>query len=120
MSEVQQGESAGDVKLITCIMPKGRAYALQESLYNEKGIQTGNFHHARGVGHQANILERGIGEQPEREVLQVVVPEQSVDEIFEYLFFEGGLDEPHGGMIYVTAIPRATRMVMPDAESDDT
>ncbi len=102
-----------NARLISCILPKGRAYALQKCLVEEKGIHTGNFHHSRGVGRDSPITERGIGEQQEREIIEVVVPADQADALFEYMFYKADMDEAHGGMIYMTAIPRTSVMGMP-------
>ena len=82
-------------KMIACILPKGRARALQQSLVDEKNIHGGNFHYGRGVGRDSHIRDRGIGEQQEREIFEVVVSAEQADEIFEFIFFEAGMDEPH-------------------------
>ncbi len=47
---------------------------------------------------------RGIGEQSEREILTVVVPEERGDEIFEYIFNVAGINKPHGGFIYMSSM----------------
>ena len=103
-----------NTKLISCILPKGGARALQQSLVDQKNIHCGNFHYGRGVGRDSQIRERGIGGQQEREIFEVVVPADQADEIFEYIFFEVGMDERHGGMIYMTTAPRSTVMELPE------
>jgi len=107
-----------DTKLITCIMPKGHAFPLQEALAEEKGIHSGTFHHGRGVGREANIQDRGIGEQPEREVIEVVVEAAIAEEIFDFMYSRAELDQPHGGIIYMTSSPRATTMLLPEVEEE--
>ena len=76
------------VKLITCVLPKGRALKLHNALIEQKDIHTGNFHGGRGVGREVKMQDRGIGEQLEREILEVVVPAERADELFEFMFFE--------------------------------
>lgn len=117
MSEVSYDK---DIKLISCVLPKGRARPLQQALVKAHGIQCGNFHYGRGVGRESRISERGIGEQQEREIFEVVVAAEKSDEIFEFIFIQAGMDEPHGGMIYMASIPRSTVMTLPEipAESD--
>ncbi len=105
-------------KLITCILPKGRAHALQKVLVEERGIHEVNFHHARGLGRFSPLSARGIGEQQEKEILEVTVSEADADELFEFMFFRGEIDEPHGGIIYMTSVPRATRLELPDMPSE--
>ncbi|MBQ75813.1 MAG: hypothetical protein CMQ20_12440 [Gammaproteobacteria bacterium] len=108
-----------NAKLITCILPKGCAHGLQQALIEEKENHSVNFHFARGVGRFSRISARGIGEQQEKEVLEVVVSEEFADELFEFMFFKGEMDQPHGGVIYMTSIPSATEMQMPELPLDD-
>jgi len=108
-----------DAKLITCILPKGRADLLQRALIVEKGIQGANYHHARGVGRFSPLSARGIGEQQEKEVFEVTVSAEQADEIFEFMFFEGQIDEPHGGIIYMTSLPCTTVMELPELPTEE-
>ncbi len=50
-----------NTKLITCILPKGKAMPLQEALVEKKKLQSGNFHFGRGVGRDFQIKHSGIG-----------------------------------------------------------
>ena len=103
-----------NIKLITCILPKGNALPLQEALVKEKKIDSGNFHFGRGVGRDSHIKDIGIGEQEEREILEVIVPGDEADELFEFMFFTAEMDMAHGGMIYVTPIIQTTAMTLPE------
>ncbi len=105
-------------KLITCIVPKGRASPLQQALIDEKGVHSANFHHARGVGRFSPLMARGIGEQQEKEILEVPVSAEDADDLFEFMFFKGQLDEPHGGIIFMTSLPYATVMPLPDLPAE--
>lgn len=106
--------SVSNTKLIACVLPKGKARSLQQALVDEHGIQCGNYHFGRGVGRDSHIRDRGIGEQQEREIFEVVVDESKADEIFEFIFFKAEMSEPHGGMIYMTNVPRSSMMTLPD------
>ena len=108
-----------DTKIIACILPKGRARALQQSLVEHKGIQTGTFHYGRGVGRDSHIRDRGIGEQQERDIFEVIVQADQAEEIFEFIFFEAEMDEPHGGMIYMKKAERSTVMTLPEIEPEE-
>jgi len=90
-----------NTKLITAILPKGVALNITGLLRTEKGIATANFVFARGVGRMTPLKHRGIGEQTEREMLTVVVPEERGEEIFEYIYNVAEIDKPHGGFIYM-------------------
>jgi hypothetical protein len=104
----------GRAKLITCILPKGRAYPLQQALIDEHKVHSANFHHARGLGRFSPLTARGIGEQQEKELLEVSVSLEQADDLFEYMFFKGELDEPHGGIIFMSDLPYASVMELPD------
>ncbi len=108
-----------DARLITCILPKGTAYRLQQTLIEERGIHSVNFHRARGVGRFSPLTKRGIGEQQEKEILEVIVPAEDADELFEYIFFNGEMNHAHGGIIYMTGLSKTTRMVMPNLPAEE-
>ena len=108
-----------NTKLITAILPKGRSRALQEALIEEKGIHTGHFHYGRGVGRDSHIRDRGIGEQQEREIFEVVVTPEIAEDIFAFMFDQAKMDEPHGGMLYMASLPRSTVITMPDIPPEE-
>ena len=41
------------------------------------------------------------------------------DEIFEFIYHEARIDRPHGGLIYVTGLDRATPFVLPDLPEEE-
>ena len=102
-----------DCRLITCILPKGKAFQLQQALVEERGIHTGNFHYGRGIGRESTIMDRGIGEQEEREMFEVVVAASQADELFEFMLYTADMVEPHGGIIYITKLPFSNVMQAP-------
>ena len=103
-----------DNKLITCIVPKGKAARVLTGLKTEKGIVTARSSFARGGGRLTSFAERGLGETTEKEMISVVVPADRVDEVFEYLYFEAEINLPHGGLMYVRPLTACTRFVLPD------
>ena len=102
-------------KLITCILPKGKALDVAKKLRDEKGINTANVDSARGMGKLTPHAYRGVGEQTEKEILNVVVTEVQADEIFEYIYDAAEINRPQGGMIYMSKqLPKATLYILPD------
>ncbi len=101
-------------KLITCILPKGNARNMMATLKEQFGINTVNTHKARGVGKSAPLSQRGFGEQTEKEILSVVVTEEQAEEVFEYLYFESGISEPHGGLMYIGKLKSALLLALPE------
>jgi len=107
-----------NAKQIVCIVPKGIGVLLVQGLSQEYNIHNANFSHARGVGRSGKIQDRGVGEQREKDVFSVTVAQEIADEVFEYLFFKGEMDQPHNGIIYIQAVPRTTVMEIPEFRSE--
>ena len=100
-------------KVIHCLLPPGTASGVMERLYAEKGIAGTFHHHARGGG----ISTRKGRESfhfVEREIATVLVPEERADEIFEYLYFTTGVNQPHAGMILMERTLLARSVVLPE------
>ena len=108
------------VKLITCILPKGIAVALNDKLLQDKGINTGNINNARGVGHISFQGQLKVGDESEREIFSVVVKAEEAEEIFEYIYEHAEIDRPHGGMIYQHALHQSTEFDLPNISAEDT
>ncbi len=107
-----------NARLITCILPKGKAQLVQKALVEEKGLHTANFHHGRGVGRFSPLTARGMGEQQEREILEVNVAADRADDLFEFMFFKGEMDQPHGGIIFMTTLVNGMGMGVPDLSGE--
>ena len=105
-----------DARQIVCIVPKGIASVINKGLIDDHGIHAATFHHARGSRKSA-LTAKGLGHQREKNVLQVSVPREIADEIFEYIFFKGSLNQAHGGIIYMTKAPRTSIMNLPENEN---
>ena len=106
-----------DAKQIVCIVPKGIGSELVEALSSEKGIYNANFSHARGVGRK-DVMDKGVGEQPERDVFSVTVDQAIADEVFEYLYFKAGLDKPDSGLMYMQPAPKTSVMAIPELSQE--
>ncbi|MCW8924243.1 MAG: hypothetical protein OQK69_11540 [Gammaproteobacteria bacterium] len=106
-------------KLITAILPKGRALAVVDRLEHEKQLTTANFNFARGMGKLTPAKYRGVGEQSEKEVLTVVVEESQADDVFEYIYNVAEINRPHGGIIYMQSLMQSTSFVLPETVSEE-
>jgi len=102
------------MKLITCILPPGLAAGLLGKLKREKGIVEASAHIARGMGKLPPRAYRRLGTATEKDILTVIVPPERADEIFVYLFHEAQIDRPHGGIVFLNAITRATPFTLPE------
>ena len=60
-------------KVITCILPKGKAMSVVRLLVEERRLTAVDVHYARGVGRITPLRHRGIGETSEKEILTVAV-----------------------------------------------
>jgi len=101
-------------KLITSIMPKGTGRKILHGLRMDYGINTGNINMARGAGKYNPMLKRGIGEQTEKELLTVIVPEEQADEVFDYIYIMAEIGEPHRGIIFQSDLLCASEYPLPD------
>lgn len=98
-------------KVITCFCPAGRGQRVLEELRNEMGINCAFVHHARGIG-VGNVQEKKLF-YIEREIITAQVPANRADEIFRFLYFAAGINEPHAGMIIMEKTIRSTPFVEP-------
>lgn len=103
-------------KLITALLPKGRAMKLVDQLFHEHGISRVNVNHARGMGKITPLRHRGIEETTEKEILTVIVEAGRADEIFEYIFFEAEINRPHGGLMFQQPVLATTMYNLPEQE----
>ena len=93
-------------KRITCFLPKGTGVIMVEMLQSEKNIVSTNVHSGRG--------QRTAETWKEQEILTVIVDADRAEEIFEYIYFQGKLNEPGGGFIFQSDLNRATSFKLPD------
>ena len=110
-------KTSDNTKLIVCIMAKGIAGELQRSLIDEWQVHP-NIHYGRGIGRAAPLTKRGIGEQQEKEILEVIVDASRADAIFEYAFYFLDLDKKPAGLIYMMDQQKSTVFELPDLESE--
>ncbi|MFC1521795.1 hypothetical protein ACFL6Y_05255 [Elusimicrobiota bacterium] len=101
-------------KLITCNLPKGTAKPVIIALKSKYGIITANMNFSRGIGKFTCLIDRGIEECSEKEILTVMAPAAQADEIFEFIFHEAHVDRPHGGMMYMHPLKHNTSFALPD------
>lgn len=106
-------------KLITAILPKGVALPTLAALKAEMNIVSFNINNARGIGGITPLAHRGIGAQSEKEVLKVVVDGEQADRAFEFIYVEGQVNAPHGGIVFMARLDRATRFSLPDLPEEE-
>lgn len=98
--------------LVTCVLYNGASAKVIRAL-KDRGITTGNMHHARAsaVGDPPGRL--GVPRYFEKEVLSVVVSAERLDEIMELVADVADLDRPTGGFFYVRRLSRTVSYTLP-------
>ena len=102
-----------DQKVITCILPKGKGMNVLRVLTKEFELAAVDMHYARGMGRITPLHHRGIGETSEKEILTVAVPSSQADELFEDIYELAEIDRPHGGLMYMHTLSKATVFELP-------
>jgi nitrogen regulatory protein PII len=106
-------------KLITAILPKGMGIDMLKKLKKEKGIIAANVESARGMGHLTPEAHRGAGEQAEKDMLNVIIDAAEADALFEYIYETAEINKPHGGLLFMSRLQRATHYSLPDLPDED-
>lgn len=90
-----------DGRLITVILPAGAGHGLLEKLVKEKGLTTVFLHHARGTGLSGVLKRKGLAQQIEKDMVVAAVSTDTLEDIIGFIYEEGGVGRPHGGVIYI-------------------
>jgi len=102
-----------DVMLVTCIVQKGRAAEVVRAC-RDAGAQGATVYYARGTGVRERLGVLGVAVEVEKEVINVAVATDQVDQIVEVMYLAGDLDTPGMGFLYVTRLEKAATHVPPD------
>lgn len=105
-------------KLITVILPKGRDKELVKKLVQDLGIQSVNVNYARGLGRITPLHHRGVGETTEKSIVTVLVDAERADDVFEFIFFEADINQPHGGLMFQQPLLATTAFKLPNLEEE--
>ena len=105
-------------KLITCILPKGRALSVLESVKDRFELTAANINSARGIGKITPLKYRGLGDQAEKEILTVLVDAARADDVFEFIYFDADINRPHGGLMTMQALLGASEFALPDLPAE--
>ena len=95
-----------DVSLITCIVQRGAADDVVHAAV-EAGAQGATVSYARGSGIRGRLGILGVAIEVEKEVINVVVAREQLDQVFERMYLAGKLDTPGMGIMYATHLDRA-------------
>lgn len=96
-----------DYKLITCILAKGLSAATLEGLRADMGIDSVNIARGRGGSGRSGSFE------VEMDILEVVVPADRADSVFEYLYDRLEVADKPQRFMFQMALARATHFELP-------
>ena len=99
-----------DVFLITCIVQRGRAKHVIKAA-QEGGAQGATIHYGHGIGTQELLGVLSVAVDTEKEIINILVPSDLSDNIFERMAIAGKLDTPGMGMIYSTRVEKAATYI---------
>ena len=105
-----QGNTGPELKLITCVVQRGRADKLVKAAL-AAGANAATVFFARGMGIRERLGLLGLAIVPEKEVILIVCREALVQPILDALTKAGALDVPGHGVAYVTSIERAVGLL---------
>lgn len=107
MSNVEEKKTyATDVQLITCVVQRGKAEEVAKVAIRA-GAPAATIYFARGTGVRERLGLLRIAISPEKEVIDIVAPNDRADAIFDAMVSEGKLDTPGMGFIYMLPVSRA-------------
>ena len=95
-----------DAFLITCVVQRGRAREVLKAA-QDAGAQGATIHYGKGYGVHELLGVFAVAIDAEKEVINIVVPSDIRDMVFERMSIAGHLDTPGMGMIYTTRIEKA-------------
>jgi len=101
-----------DISLITCIIGQDNAEIVIKAAI-DAGVQGATVHYARGTGLRERLGILGFAAEVEKEVINIVVPSDQVNRIFETMYLAGELDKPGRGFMYITELDRAATFIPP-------
>jgi len=99
-----------DVFLITCIVQRGRAKAVLKAA-QDAGAQGSTIHYGHGYGVQELLGVLSVAIDTDKEIINILVPSDLRDMIFEKMSIAGHMDTPGMGMIYLTRVEKAATYI---------
>jgi len=102
-----------DVYLITCIVERNMADSVIQAAQNA-GAQGSTVHFAHGLGAHELLGVLSVAIDVEKEVINILVPSDQADSIFEHMYLAGNLDTPGKGAMYMIKLDKAATYVNPE------
>jgi len=102
-----------DVCLITCVVQRGSADKVVAAA-QDAGAHGATIYYAQGTGEQQLLGVLSVAVESEKEIVEILVPSDYANHIYETMFLAGELDTPGMGVIYMTQIEKAATYMHPD------
>jgi len=99
-----------DVSMITCVVQRGKADMVVQAA-QDAGAQGATIYFGHGSGVRERLGLLGLTVDVEKEIITALVADDSVDRIFERMYFAGELDVPGGGIIYITKLDKMATFI---------
>jgi nitrogen regulatory protein PII len=99
-----------DVSMITCVVQRGKADKVVQAA-QDAGAQGATIYYGNGSGVRERLGLLGLTVDVEKEIITTLVADDSVDRIFERMYFAGELDVPGGGIIYITKLDKMAMFI---------
>jgi nitrogen regulatory protein P-II 1 len=99
-----------DVSMITCVVQRGKADKVVQAA-QDAGAQGATIYYGNGSGVRERLGLLGLTVDVEKEIITALVADDSVDRIFERMYFAGELDVPGGGIIYITKLDKMAMFI---------
>jgi hypothetical protein len=105
-------------KVIVCILPQGEALPIMDSMVKERGITRADVCFARGTGRLSPLRRQGIGQTSEKEIMTLLVPIDTAEEIFSALYHLTGMHDTPGYFMYMHSAHCTTSFKLPEVTEE--
>ncbi len=105
-----------DISMITAVVQRGIADVIVRAAF-EAGAHVATIYYGRGSGVRERLGVLGLAVEAEKEIVNILIANDQVDQVFERIYVAGNLDTPGKGIVYVTALEKAATHI-PDFMRD--
>ncbi len=95
-----------NLELITCVVQRGKADEVVKAAMKARA-PAATIYFARGTGIREQLRFLKIFISPEKEVIEIILPKEDADKVFDAMVDAGKLDIAGMGFIYMTSINKA-------------